>query len=580
MCRAGLSRYNAGMSLIQRSFADRVGQLLGRPAAEFRVLALCLAALHVVMVQGPEDVVGRLLMLVHLGFFLLWQPVVRGAYRLGWVNSLAMIGGIAAMFLSLSWGLLAVWLITLASAVSGAAFVSEPGRPRLPYRFALAYLVASLLIVVVPHLVPVARDVSALFDWLSLLLLPALLAGVALGRPGSSHARTRGIDFVSAALLFLVLTVMVLGALVAMWLMALPYLVAIVFALFATAGSLVVMAWAWDPHLGGPQLGAQFARRLLSAGMSFEEWLHEVASLAVANDDPEAFLEAACRQMLQLPGVRGGRWQVPEGEGSFGRLEGVERVKRSAPLQLNLFLARAPSAAMDWHLDLTIRLLGQFYLEKRHARELESLSYVRAVHETGARLTHDVKNLLQSLNTLCFTATQPQTDATTLKALVGRQLPVITSRLAATMEKLRVPSQAESPFVPVETWWRQAKERHAGSPVRFEGDPAGVEVPATLFDTALDNLVQNALDKRAHNPKVAVQVASGLTDGHLWLEVTDSGHALDPRLRSRLFLQRVPSDNGLGMGLYQLARQAEALGYRVELVNAEAGSVCFRLASG
>ena len=38
-----------------------------------------------------------------------------------------------------------------------------------------------------------------------------------------------------------------------------------------------------------------------------------------------------------------------------------------------------------------------YYLAKRHAQEIERGHYLRAVHETGARLTHDVKNVLQSL---------------------------------------------------------------------------------------------------------------------------------------------------------------------------------------
>ena len=39
------------------------------------------------------------------------------------------------------------------------------------------------------------------------------------------------------------------------------------------------------------------------------------------------------------------------------------------------------------------QVLGEFYFAKLREERLREQSYVQAVHETGARLTHDVKNL-------------------------------------------------------------------------------------------------------------------------------------------------------------------------------------------
>jgi len=560
------------------SFGERIGEWLARPSLEYGLLALCLGAFHLVLVQGPETPVGRTLMLAHLGLFLLWQPVVRGAYRLGARNALIMVAVLAGIATFLSWGLVSVWVIVLASVVSGAAFSVVDRRGRWPYRLALADLIVSLLMLILPQLVPVAGHITDTFGWFLSWGLPCLIVGVAFGRPAAPHAHARGIDFVSAMLVFLVLTIMVLGALAAMWLMKLPYLVAIIFALFATAGALAIMAWAWDPRMGGPQLGAQFMRRLLSAGMSFEEWLHEVAALSEANEAPADFLQQACDRLVRLPGVLGGRWRVPEGSGQFGEAGKLEWVKHGEPLELTLFLSGRPTAAMDWHLDLTVRLLAQFYLEKRHAQALEALSYVRAVHETGARLTHDVKNLLQSLNTLCFTAAQPDTDPDTLQALVGRQLPEITRRLGSTLEKLRVPGAADPTVASLARWWPQAQERYAGLAVEFTGTAGEVPMPEALFDTALDHLLQNALCKQALDAGVKIRAVIGVERGQAWLSVEDTGPAIDPRIRGRLFHQPVPSETGLGMGLYQLQQMAAASGYRVDLALNEPGGVHFRLA--
>jgi hypothetical protein len=46
-----------------------------------------------------------------------------------------------------------------------------------------------------------------------------------------------------------------------------------------------------------------------------------------------------------------------------------------------------------------------------------------------------------------------------------------------------------------------------------------------------------------------------------------------------LFSGAVKSQTGLGIGLYQAARQAERLGYRLAIAGNERGNVCFELAS-
>ena len=52
---------------------------------------------------------------------------------------------------------------------------------------------------------------------------------------------------------------------------------------------------------------------------------------------------------------------------------------------------------MLWHLKLLIQLAAELYAAKWREERLAQANYVRAVHETGARVTHDIKNLLQSL---------------------------------------------------------------------------------------------------------------------------------------------------------------------------------------
>jgi hypothetical protein len=48
----------------------------------------------------------------------------------------------------------------------------------------------------------------------------------------------------------------------------------------------------------------------------------------------------------------------------------------------------------------------------------------------------------------------------------------------------------------------------------------------------------------------------------------------------KLFREPIERAGGLGIGLYQAARQAALAGYRLELTHNRAGYVCFTLARG
>jgi signal transduction histidine kinase len=75
--------------------------------------------------------------------------------------------------------------------------------------------------------------------------------------------------------------------------------------------------------------------------------------------------------------------------------------------------------------------------------------------------------------------------------------------------------------------------------------------------------------------RISLACAGGIT-----LRVCDSGAPVPAELAGALLRAPVSSRGGLGIGLYQGARLAEASGYRLELASNRSGEVCFALTQG
>jgi signal transduction histidine kinase len=273
--------------------------------------------------------------------------------------------------------------------------------------------------------------------------------------------------------------------------------------------------------------------------------------------------------------VLGASWQVSEGRGERGEQTAYRHDYKIEGVLLSVYFRHQPSTAMRWHVEWLLRLAAEFYLVKRHTHELQRMGYLQAVYETGARVTHDVKNILQTLQSLCYVASQPEGDPAQLTSLFGRQLPQITERLRVTLDKLQTPNlSADVQLVDAALWWSRLQERYAHAGLAWHGDVAGLAVvPGSLFDSVAENLLQNALAKRQRHPGLAIAVTFGV----MGFEVCDDGDPLAETLAGRIFLEPVGSEDGLGIGLYHAAQQAKALGYQLFLSGNVLGRVSFRL---
>jgi len=539
------------------------------------VVVAMLLLLHIAVFRGVADPWARALLLAHLGLLLLWQPFLRAEQRVSLTQGLILLLVAFGLMVRLDWWLLAFWVVIIAGLVGGKVYQHHAKWQRRVYLVMLVYLLALLAIAILPEIAP-RREITAETRRAAEYILPFVFVLIALfpAEPEAAEA-AQIIDFFYSVFLMLVLVVVILGSFTFMSLTGSNYLESLTYTVFLTAAAVLLVGLAWNPRAGGG-LGVFFSRYLFSIGLPVERWLQSLAQLLQIETQPQRFLEQAVGALAELPSVAGVAWRAGTQRGERGsRTPNVVEVK-NGELDLRIYSRYRLGPALQWHLQLLGQLLGEFYVAKVREEKLREASYLQAVHETGARTTHDIKNLLQSLNVLCSVATgSDYRDSAQLNALVRRQLPLVAQRLAQTLERLQRPQAEPESYVNAIPWWEAISRQYQSEGVEFV--PAKVapdaRLPRSLFDSVADNLIRNALAKRAAEPGTGVRVS---LDGAS-LRVCDSGSAVPESIAEGLLRAPVSSSSGLGIGLYQAARQAEASGYRLVLETNRDGEVCFAL---
>ena len=538
------------------------------------LLAVHLLMLHALAFGGWQVPAVRLLWPAALGLFLIWQPFVAGERRISGRQGAVLLGVVLASTLLLGPWLLLIWCGALAASIGGRVMGTEHRGERAGYLLAFGYLIGLSVLGVVPEISPAAQIDAAVRDSVALLLplaLPLLLLF-----PARAPQRKTGetFDLFYGMLVFLVLAVLVLGALAYMPIGRAGYIESLFKTSLTVAGALLVVAWAWNPRGDFSGIGSAISRYLLSLGMPLEQWLVHLSEESERNAEPGHFLEAVMQRLAAAPWVLGIAWQMGDKLGELGESSAHCHACTAGDLSLMVYFRHSPSPALRWHVEWLLRLAIEFYLVKRQSQQLQRMGYARAIYETGARVTHDVKNLLQSLQVLCYAAAQPG-DPAEVASLLRRQLPQIADRLKATLDKLQSPQREDAQAVAAELWWQRLQDRYAHAGIAWVGGQgSGQMLPGALFDSVAENLLQNALAKRQREPGLSISVAfDGVT-----LSVTDDGSAIAPALADGLLREPVLSNDGLGIGLYHAARQASALGYRLDLAGNRQGRVAFALA--
>ena len=542
-----------------------------------RWLALMLLALHAAVMFGSDAIMMRAFLLAHYGLFLLWQPVVRSESRIEPRLAIPVFAMAALLVLVDSTWVMALWLAILAGLMGAVGTSQNEQASRWTYLLALAYLLALLLAWVLPQSLG-GTALPAELMWVAAYGLPILPLVILFLPSGRQRATSSTLDFVYGLMLSLLIMVMALGVFAVVAVAKVSYAWALVQTLLGMAGLLLALSWLWNPRAGFSGLGQVTSRYLLSVGLPFEGWAQRLATLAERERDPESFVREGLADIQELTWIRGGHWKAARGEGVFGEpaAHGVSHTFHG--LSLTWQSVRPLTPALVMHVRLLSQLLGFFYAAKVREQTLREQAYSQAIHDTGARLTHDVKNILQSMKTLIAAADMSTPDdGERLQALMKRQLPQLAARLSQTVDKLKQPTEMDAAYVPAKIWWQALQTRYEHDDVQFFGDAVDdTPLPQDLFDSVADNLLTNALRKRQHEVVVAVEVRLSLQP-LVALTVTDSGAQAPEHVARNLFMSPVASDSGLGVGLYQAARQAARSGFRLELPDNQAGRVMFRL---
>lgn len=561
-----------------------------------RLMALMILALHGFLISSPLSVnsllsqdinyVHNALLLCHFGFFLMWQPLLRQTNALPWYTSLAILVGVTLIVTFINWWVIAFWVAGLFALIGGRVFSSESKRSGFPYILAVTYLLAILLLWIVPKLLKADADLVAA-EFVLIYFLPVLpLVILFLSAKKKPNEQSHNIDFFYTVLIFLLTSIVVLGSYAIGVVWHIHYIELLMVCAIGLAVTLVLLSWLWNPSATFSGLELLMSRYLLSLGLPFEQWIRGIAKHAETAESANSFLQAAMNELATLDWVSGARWQVANtAYKSMGSQTPYISTFTFEQLQLILYSRWQFTPAMYLHVQLLTQILGEFYEAKRREETISQNTYTQALYDTGARLTHDIKNILQSLGALCLATEQPADaeDDARLMTLVKSQLPRLNQRLAATLNKLEQPSVEKKHQAKVALWWKdfQNLNKHlleAPNQVSFETPVSmpKIDIDIDVLDSVVGNLLQNALDKAKLETDIQITVRLLATE-HFCLEVLDTGSAIPEEIAARLFKTHVSSKNGLGVGLFHAAQQAKQAGYEICVYENRLSFVCFRL---
>jgi len=541
------------------------------------ILLIMLETFHFAIWYGIGSYLCQSLLLIHFGMFLLWQPLLKENQQITWGKGLLFVTFILAFVQWVSWISITLWLVLLIGFIGGR--VTTRRYERNVYMLVMVFLIFELLISVVPQMFSLSININVLKVFLIGLPLSPLFL---LMTTNTFSKRTdETVDILLATTISFTVIILALGSLVLMFHNNSDYIISLIQTLIVVGFLLISISWLLSTHSGFSGLSQLWAKSLLNIGTPLEQWLAKLSMQKQLQQSPADFLDTAMRELVSLPWIAGATWSGGSTHGIYGELTRYEVHLAIGVEPITLFTHVQPAGVMSLHCKLLVQLIETFYIAKKQEQELEQQAHLRAIYETGARITHDIKNLLQSLQTMTILL-ETDSDETREKSLslLKKQLPDISQRLQLALNKLQAPEEEEEPAKNIQamTWWKGLSARRESSQIKFLVNiDKDALIPEELFDSVLENLLENAIHKRQVDSDIAIIVSLNIGPTSIALTVTDTGHAVAREIRKLILKEHVASDNGHGIGLYQAARQAESLGYTLRLIDNRDGNVSFQL---
>ena len=558
----------------------RIIQLLANNSQ--RILALMLLSLHAFLIWG-EDIsnLQSAFFLCHYGLFLIWQPIWRSAEKLSKPSIILfiMFGWLAFSFIN--WWFTAAWLATLFGLLGGRIFSEESKSNRIIHILAASYLLAMLLLWVVPKLLGASNDLEAARFTITYLIPLLPIAIFFMTSQTVKTGQLPILDFFYTLMLTLIAAILVLASYAVGTLHVVNYIQIMFMTIFGLALVLLAFSLLWKPSTLFSGVELLMSRYLLSIGMPFEKWVKNIANLGEIESNANSFVHGAMQEMTSLPWVSGVSWLADETQGKLGESSSHNTDFNFKDLHMTLHTRWQISPALYVHVKLLTQIMGEFYVAKRREETMRQNAYMQAFYESGSRLTHDIKNILQSVGTLVSAAEQTdEKDSEALIGLIRRQLPMLNQRITSTLDKLKAPGEDKKRLEKMSAWWKDLQLRHKQAGIEFiaESLPT-IDINAEALDSILDNLLSNATEKAKYQPitEIKVEIYHSPKNGFC-IDVADTGQAIAATVVKDLFKKHIASHNGMGVGLYHAALDAKQAGYALSLASNVNGEVRFCVA--
>jgi len=545
---------------------------------EHRLLGLILFSLLAATHVGDGGTITQSFLIVHFGFFLLWQPVVKQQASFSTRQIVILFLLIFAFIYWFNPWLNAFWTLLLLTLLTGRIFAR--GLARVAYGLAVIVLFLELVLITTPALFQLSAITSSLQTPFSVFILTLPL--VLLFFPATGVASNQ-VDFIRGFLIVLLVIFLCMSSVLISLTTQQRYIESLAMSVIILSLFLLLTAFLWAPRAGFTGLAKLLEKYVLNIGGPFEEWFSHISTLeANTGLRPENFLTACLRYLMQQHWICGVSWQASTDSGMEGTSSANQVRMENEKLTLIIYTYTPIGPSLLLHSKLLLSILTFYYRAKLQEQLLLKQAHMQAIYETGSKLTHDVKNILQSTHTMTQIINDDDAQIQEKMDVLKNQMPILTQRLNTTLEKLRAPTKSDSATRASSgsllQWWNQLQIRYTGRHIKFSTDITNdSEIPVDIFTTVTENLLDNARNKRIREPDLKIFVELSNADKQLQLSITDTGSAIDPQICQQLFKEVVSSQDGFGIGLYQSYELAKNHGYDLAVQDASEGHVCFTL---